>query len=156
MHYNPNFYRGMNPALMAQILKVDAVATTGNKGADTAKEGIDDDDDGLEDSSPSLPVKFPQMLYTILEEMKHPDVMRWSADGQAFYLNETHPELQNVLNKYFKRESSQSHLLLSLSLFCYRVPISYNLFAYRSFLTWRFVNVRLSCSLLPPPSYSCF
>ena len=120
MYYNPSFYRGMNSALMDKILKVDAVAvdvvagisSTSKTTNDTTKEGGGDednneDDDGVEDwaSRPSL--KFPQMLYAILEEEKHPEVLRWSANGQAFFVNQDSPEISKVLFKYFKRESSR-------------------------------------------------
>ena len=99
MIYNPLFYRGMNITQMEKfIAKKSTPRTTGAASSD--EDGDEDEDDLLLHAS----YAFPEMVYKMLEETKDPDLLHWSKDGQAFYLNQNHARTPQLLFKYFKRE----------------------------------------------------
>ena len=68
-----------------------------------------DDDDEDWSSQP-----FARMVHTMLEETKNPEIVKWSADGDGFYLNQNHPGLSKILFKHFKREFILFHVRIIL------------------------------------------
>jgi len=47
------------------------------------------------------PCHFAKTMFAVLEEAKYPDVLGWAIDGKTFYLNQEHPKMLDVLEKYF-------------------------------------------------------
>ena len=68
----------------------------------TGSRSRDGDD---EDWSTQPSGSFARMVFNMLEETKSPDIVRWSAEGDSFLINQNHPGLSKILFKYFKRES---------------------------------------------------
>lgn len=58
----------------------------------------------------SLPqeVGFATILYNLVSEVSRvqPDVVKWSDDGKSFHVNAQSPELNAILDAYFKRKIS--------------------------------------------------
>jgi len=75
-----------------------------NKSAIPKSTLSDDDEEGGDDDDllPHPSYGFPKMVYTMLEETKNTDLLHWSQDGQAFYLNQNHSGTPKMLYKYFK------------------------------------------------------
>jgi hypothetical protein len=120
---HPLFHRGMDEEDMLAIPRKSRVeleaeeAENGKKRKgssrdDTSRAGkiarrnsnasskTNDFDDLSMDSVPN----FAQTIHNMLEEHKDSGIMKWAAGGKAFIVDPDHPDLGDVLEKYFDRE----------------------------------------------------
>jgi hypothetical protein len=58
----------------------------------------------FDDQSTESLTNFPQTIHNMLEEIEDPAIMKWTAEGKAFTIDPDHPDLGDVLEKYFQRE----------------------------------------------------
>ena len=113
-YQHPRFYRGMSADELFAIrprhteqklgfLSEQQQSSQPKKALKSSDGSINDNDDNL--SVESLP-NFAQSVHNMVEECKDSSIMHWSAGGKAFVIDPHHPELENLLLKYFHRECS--------------------------------------------------
>jgi hypothetical protein len=127
-YFHPQFYRGMDEEEMIAIprksrLEIDAdEARIMNKRKGSSRDdssraenvarrsstGNSKTNSGDDISTESV-TNFAQTIHNMLEENKDPAIMKWTAGGKAFTVHPDHPDLGDVLEKYFQREFLYSH-----------------------------------------------
>jgi hypothetical protein len=118
---HPQFHRGMDEEDMIVIPRKTRIELEANEVqfGNKRKGSLRDDSSRAEkvvwksspgssktndDMSTESLTNFPQTIHNMLEENKDPAIMNWTAGGKAFTVDPDHPDLGDVLEKYFQRE----------------------------------------------------
>lgn len=122
-YFHPQFHRGIDEEDMLAIprksrIEIEEETQNGKKRkgsmrddnsrpgkvARTNTNASSKTNDGGDDMSAESLVSFAQTIHNMLEENKDPSIMNWTAGGKAFIVDPDHPDLGDVLEKYFHRE----------------------------------------------------